>query len=521
MAEQALRSELGEERAGRPWLVPTAAGALAAALHVLTATTPGFALFRDELYFLACGQHLAFGYVDQPPFIALVARTAHALFGASMVGLRLFPALAAGGVVALAALLARELGGSRRAEVLAALAVAFAPVHLANLGLLTMNAFDVLAWAAAFYVLARILGRGEERGWMAFGLVAGVGLENKLSMAFLGAGVAVGLVATARGRDELRRRWVWLGALVALALAVPFAAWQAAHGWPMRDLIAATAQKNVRGGPWGFLAEQIIHIGPVSVALWLVGAAWLAAGRDARLFRPLAVAVAVVLAILLSDPFAKAYYLAPAHALLLAAGAVAVARATEAAGRRWIVPAWASLAAAGGLVALPLTKPLLPAERFVAYARALGVSPRAEERHERSRLPQFFADRLGWPDLAAAVADVHGALPARERAVACIYVDNYGEAGAIDFYGAGRGLPPALSGHNNYWIWGPRGCSGDVVIVLTGDREALDQVFESVTEVGSFLCGDCMPYENGKRLYVARHIKRPLAELWPKLERIM
>jgi len=506
------------ERAPTPGrvVVPLVAAVLTVCLQLGTAATAGYGLFRDELYFIACGQHLAFGYVDQPPMIALLARASHALFGQSLVGLRLLPALAAGGTVALAALLARELGGSRRAELLAAAATATAPVHLANFGILTMNAFDVLAWAAAFLVLARTLAGKSPRGWLWFGLIAGLGLENKLSMLFLGAGVAVGLVATSAGRRELRRPGPWLGGALALALAAPNLVWQALHGWPMRELIAATARKNVASTPWSFLAGEVLLIGPVMVPIVVLGAVWLLVAKGARPYRLLGVAALVVLGILLADRYAKGYYLAPLFALLFAAGAAALARQTS---RRatWVPVVCAGLTVVAGLAALPLAKPVLSPDDYVAYEAALGVSPSSGERLERVRLPQLFADRLGWPELAHDVASAYAALPPADRAVACVFVDNYGEAAAIELYGAAAGLPPVLSGHNNYWVWGPRGCTGQVMIVLAGDRRTLDRHFTTVEEVARRDCADCMPYERRRRLFVARGLKVPIAEVWPGL----
>ncbi len=504
----------------RPWLLPLAIGAAAALLHLATAATPGFDLFRDELYFLACGQHLSLGYVDQPPFIALVAKLAHGLFGEWKPGLRLLPALAGGGTATFAVLLARELGGKRGAELLAGAAAALAPVHLANMSLLTMNAFDVLAWAAAFYVLARVFLRGEQRLWIAFGLVAGVGLENKVSVLFLGAGVAVGLVATARGRAMLRTRWPYLGGAIALALAAPYFAWQASNGFPLRDLVAATARKNVRWTWGGYGFEQLIQIGFASAPLWLGGAVWLFAGprrKDTTFFGAV---VLTVLAILLSDPYSKPYFLAPLHVLPLAAGAVALEQWAERRRAPWLAPAWAVLVVLVGAVALPIVKPVLSPDAFVAYSRALGLRAGADERHEMGRLPQMFADRMGWRDLAGRVAAVHASLPPADREKACVFADNYGEAGAIEIYGEGR-VPTVLSGHNGYWFWGPRGCTGEVMIILAGDREKLDQVFESVTDAGPWECPDCMPYERHKRLWVVRGLKQPLSELWPSLKDII
>lgn len=485
--------------------------ALTFALHLASAGGHGY--FRDELYYLACAEHLDLGYVDHPPLVAWLAALVRATLGTSTYALRLAPAAAAAATVACAGALAAEFGGRRFAQVLAALAVMLAPVGLALASVFTMNPFDHLAWAACFLLAIRALRGDSPRLWLAFGLVAGLGLLNKISVLFLGLGLALGLVA-ARRWDVFKNLYFWLGGALAAALFAPHVAWQIAHGWPTREFIAnASAGKNLALAPLEFLREQALQIGPGSLPIWVAGLGYLLLARAARPFRALGFAYLVALAVMLTTA-AKPYYLAPAYSVLLAAGAAYLSdRARSRLGRPLLV----LLVVGPGLLAAPLARPLLSDDAYVRYAAALGVAPGTDERHELGRLPQFFADMHGWPEFAAAVARVHAALPADERAAACVAGRNYGEAGALDLFGRELGLPPAISAHNSYHLWGPRGCTGEVVILPARDRRELDALFERVELAATFDCDDCMPYEDDLPIWVARDIRTPLAELWPAL----
>jgi hypothetical protein len=481
------------------------------ALHV--ATSAGYGIFRDEMYYLACGNHLAWGYVDHPPLVALIAWLCQRTLGDSLTALRLAPALAAGGVVLLTGSLARQLGGERDAQLLAGLAVALAPIYLALASILSMNAIDILVWTATVVVVSRTLVSGDRRLWLVFGALAGIGLQNKLSMLFLGFGVAVGLLF-AREWQHLRSRYLWLGGVLSALIFAPHLAWQAANGWPTAEFIQRAATiKNVAFSPMEFLTQQTLQMNPLTLPLWAAGLVFLIVGRQARSVRALGWAFVAVLAVMLSRS-AKPYYLAPAYPILFAAGAVLVERLS--ARRPWLVRSAIVLVGVSGSALAPIAKPLLPVDSYVAYRDALGLAPGTDERKELDRLPQFFADMHGWEDMARAVAGVYAALPSEERKSACVFGQNYGQAGAIDYFRGTYELPPAISGHNNYWLWGPGSCSGDVLIIIGGDRSDHEGAFESVSEAARFDCTDCMPYEDDQPLFVARGLQAPIAQVWPQ-----
>jgi hypothetical protein len=483
--------------------------------HALTAQ--GYGYFRDELYYLACSQHLALGYVDHPPLIAVVTWLTRTLLGDSLYALRFFSAVAAAATVYLSAAIARELGGSRFAQTMAAVAAAVPPVYLAVFSVLSMNALDILLWAIAAWILVRILKGGDPRLWIAFGLVAGLGLQNKLSILFLGFGLVVGLVVT-RDWRHLSSPWFWIGGILSLVIFAPHVWWQAANGWPTLEFMEnARLNKNLPLSPQAFLGEQVMMMHPLTFPLWLAGLGFFLLARSGRPYRALGWTYLVVLLVMITQR-AKPYYLSPIYPMLFAAGALVLERVASR--PRW---GWSKVAAPAtlvvtGLVLAPLVKPILPVDTYVEYAKRLGQAPRTDERHELGRLPQFLADMHGWPELAATVAAAYQKLPPEDQARACIFAQNYGQAGAIDFFGPEHRLPKAISGHNSYFLWGPGDCDGEVMLVLADDRERVDALFERVEPGALFTCQDCMPYENNLTVWICRGAQISVSELWPRVK---
>jgi len=492
------------EALGR-WALPLAT------LALMLITAPGYGIFRDELYYLSCSRRLAFGYVDHPPLVALLAALVRAVAGESLVALRALPAAAFAATVLLAGDTARALGGGRWARLLAQLLTATAPVFLALGSIFSMNAFDLLVWAGLCRLAVALLAGGSPRLWLAFGALAGAGLQNKLDVGLLGAALAAGILAARR--DLLGERRLWLGAALALGLFLPHLIWQVAHDFPTREFVAnAQSGKIVALGPLGFLAAQAGTVGPVAALMALAGLLWLLGAPAARPFRPLGLAVALVLATFAFSA-AKPYYFAPAFPLLFAAAGVALEGWTARRAPRW-TRRLAVGAAVSALIAAPLAKPLLPVEDYLRYAARLGQQPGSDEHHELGRLPQFFADMHGWRELAAEVGRVAAALPESERARLCVFANNYGQAGAIEHFAREFRLPPVVSGHNSWWLWGPGGCTGEVMLILGGEVEDYRQIFASVEAVGQHASDLGMPYEN-VTLWLARGPQAALADVWP------
>ncbi len=484
-------------------------------LHL--AFNAGYGYFRDELYNIVCGERLGFGFVDHPPLTPLLARLSRAVFGDSLGGLRFLPAVAGAATVFLAGLIARRLGGKRFAQGLASLAVLLATVILVFDGMLTNNSFDILFWTLAAWLLLVILQDGRPRLWPAFGAVAGVGLQNKYSVAFFVAGLVLGLLLTSRRREFLRV-WPWAGAAVALGLWLPNIVWQVRNGLPFIELNRnAVLFKNTRLSPLDFLAGQAMEIHPLNFLLLLAGLAWcfMAPGkREARIF---GWAYLFVLGFFVFSG-GKAYYMSPFYPTMLAAGAVAAEKLFSKARRGWLKPAAVVLLVVTAVPTIPFALPVLPVGTFVSYARALGFMPPASERKEMGALPQHFADRFGWPELAADVGAVFRSLPKDEQQACLVFGQNYGEAAAIDVFGRELGLPRAASGHNHYYLWGPGVHSPKAVIIVGGRAEDHRRAFADVREAARHRNAFAMPYESDLPIYVCRGPKVPLRDLWPSVK---
>jgi hypothetical protein len=475
--------------------------------------------FRDELYYMACGEHLAWGYVDQPPLIALISWFARHAFGNSMFDMRLLPALAGAAVVFLAGWLAAEFGGGLFAQFLAALAMLFAPAYLAFDSFLSMNAFEPLFWTLCALIVIRIAKGGSPALWVLFGVVAGLGLENKHTMLVFGFAVVAGLLISEQ-RPLLDSKWIWMGGALALALFLPNLIWEARHGWSQIQVVRAGQEyKNYPVGPLRFVFEQILYLQPVELPVWLAGFIWFFGAAEGKRFRFFGWAYVIVMAIFILL-LGKTYYSLPIYPILMGSGGVALERLLFGAQRRrWIAWAYCALVVIAGVVSLPFGVPLLPVDSFVRYSQILPYSRTVKmERDATVALPQLYADMFGWDNMAATVARVYHALPPAEQRSCAILAGNYGEAGAIDYYGPALGLPKAISGHNNYYLWGPRNDTGDCVILFGENADRYANLFGEAQLVATITDQFAMPSERGVHVYVCRKPSASLAILWPNFK---
>ena len=500
------------------WLV----GAIALAKLALNVAFHGrYGYFRDELYYIACSDHLAWGYVDHPPLSIVILKLTRLVAGDSLFAIRFPAALATALTIVLTALIARRLGGGRFAQGLAALSVALAPIVLGNGAVFSMNAFDLLFWALGSFVLVLILTGGTPRLWLLYGFIVGAGLMNKYSMLFFGAGTVAALVLTPRRRDLLLA-WIWLGGLIAALMILPHVLWEVRHGWPTLEFIHnATAEKNAPISAAEFLRSQPTLTGFGQAIVWVAGLVFFGRARGNASVRALALMFPIVAAIMIAGN-SKPYYLSPIYFPFIAGGAVAIEAASREALRwtRWIVVGAILFL---GAVALPFTVPVLPVDQFIRYEQALGVKPATDERDVMGDLPQYYADMFGWEEMVAKVAAVYERLTPDERQHTVIYVRNYGEAAALDFFGHRYGLPRATCAHNNYWYWG----SGDPdmrVAIVFGDRRTLEDNladlkgpgrFDDVSLAATTRCEHCRPFENGRMIFVCRGPHFTFEEIWP------
>ena len=474
--------------------------------------------FRDEFNYLACGEHLAWGYVDQPPLLPFLVRISRLILGDSLRSIRFLPALATSATIIVTALIAREFGGRRFALILSAVAFVVAPIYMSDAGLLVTNSLEPLLWMGCVYFAVLAIKR-DPRYWLLFGVAAGLGLEEKYSIALLGFGIVVGLLMT-KHRRVLINKWFILGGVAAFLIFLPNLIWNASNSWPFLELmhnIRATG-RDVLLSPFEFLTQQILLLHPFTAPIWITGLIALLVSERLRNYRMFGwcYLVAFTAFVVLSG---KNYYLAPIYPVLFAAGAVVIESGIERLKQTWLMPAMIIILLAGGIIFAPIVVPILPVEGLLTYLDKLPFKvPRSEHSHEGAALPQHYADQFGWEEMTAKTAEAWNSLSSSERADCPVFAQDYGQAGAIDFFGPRYGLPPAISGHQTYFLWGPREFTGKCMIVLDDKREKLEQLFESVEYAGS----SDNPYalERNIPVFICRGPKfGTLSDLWPKVKR--
>jgi len=490
------------------------------AAHMLVSGRYGY--FVDELYYLACSHHLAWGYVDQPPLIAVITWMERVTLGDSLPALHFLPAAAAGLRVLLTGWIARELGAKRFGMVLACVCVMVAPIYLGLDSLLTMNVFESLFWMGAALIALKIFNGASQKLWLLFGAVCGVGLLNKHSMMFFGFGLFLGLALT-KQRRQFASPWIWLGGLIALLIFLPNLLWEVHRGFPTIELLRNVQQsgRNTEVGPVRFMVMQALMIfHPLTAPVWIAGLVELLRDREGKGWRVLGIAWLVIMTCMLTM-HGRMYYPAPAYPMLFAAGGLAFERwfAGMRSGR-WLRPAYIAVLAITGVLIAPFAYfPMLTVDQYIAYAKFWHFGPPPIETHRLGPLPQIYADQFGWKEMAQVVADAYHKLPPEEQKSCGIFGQNYGQAGAIDFFGAKMGLPPAISGHQNYYYWGPRGYTGECLIVMADRPERLHELFDSVEFAGHVEHPLSMPYQHFD-VYVCRKPKfGTLEAVWAKIKR--
>src|SRR5581483_11322365 len=449
-----------------------------------------YGYFRDEFDYIACGNHLAWGYVDQPPVIPFLTHISRAMLGDSLRAIRFIPALASSLLVVQTALITRELGGKFYAMLLAAITVVIAPQYLSNGSLLTTNCLEPNLWMACAYFVVLAIKRSEPRHWLWIGVFAGIGLEEKYSIALFVFGIATGLLLTEQRRVFLSK-WFWLGALAMFLIFLPNLLWNIRYNWPFLELM-----HNIRAEgrdvvlPAGqYFFQQTFLLNPLSSPIWIIGLVAFFTSPKLRQYRVLGWSYLVCYSVFFAL-HGKNYYLAPVYPMLLAGGSVVIddflsgaqdVHARRRTGLGLLKPVIAIVLLAAGLyLVAPIVIPVFSPDRFLAYTKKLPFKlPVMEHSHARAALPQWYADQFGWNEIVAETAVAWNQLTPDERKDEnCgIFAQDYGQAGAIDFLGRKYGLPKSLSGHQTWFLWGPRGYSGNCMIVLDDRRKKLEQLW--------------------------------------------
>lgn len=484
----------------------------------------GWGYFRDEMYYILCGQHLDWGYVDHGPIVALQARLGIALFGKSLAGIRVFSALAGAVAVFLTGIITWTLGGRRIAQTLAMLGILLAPEYLGLDSFLSMNSFEPVFWMTAVLAILMLLrGAPSTRWWIIFGIAGGIGIENKPSMVVFLVALLIGLLLTPQ-RRVVFTRGALLGVALIVLLALPNLLWQIHNHYPTLEFIhnGKVENKNVVLSPLQFIGAQLLMMSPLSAFLWVAGVVWLLVSRRSREWRFLGWTYVLFLVLMFATRDAKDYYLAPIYPAVFAAGGACWQALLRRRATAWLVPTYATLLIITGVLIVPMSLPIMTPQQWLDYTARTHLRKTAAktENEDLGLLPQFYADRFGWQELADDVTRIYNSLSPADRAHAGIFCSNYGEASAINFLGAGRGLPFAISGHNNYWLWGPHGETGDGVMIIVNGATLDDmrKYYDSVEIAGVMDQPYAMPFEH-RNIYLCRGRKGSIPKDWAEFKK--
>jgi len=500
------------ESARRLLTVPNAAAFLFLALTLATAGRYGF--FGDELYYIVCGKHPAWGYVDHPPMVAFLTFLGTHLFGENIFALRLMSGLAGAATVLLSSRIAEALGGGTFSKSLSALSILFAAAFPALSSFFSMNSVDIMLCTLLFLLFLRVVQAPSPKRWIGLGAVYGAGLLNKYTFLVLGFSLLLSLVITKRW-NVLKSPWLYIAGGLSCFMFLPHILWQISNGWPTLEFMHnATEYKNLSLSPLSFFIQLIVGLNPLTLPLWVLGLGWLLLTEQARPFRYLGWTACFFLLIYMAQN-SKFYYVVPLFPLLLAAGSVAFERFSQRLNARWPRRVVVLALVVSGTILMPLAAPILSVRSFVEYSKTLGLWDMIRmEKGEGDVLPLHFVLRFGWEELVDSVAGAYNALPPEERDSCAILASWYGPAGAVDHFGPALGLPHAISPRNNYWIWGPRGYSGEVVLAVGFSEEFLRKYFEDVR----FVTYAEQEYAYRTNVYLCRNPRIPFDVLWQRIK---
>ena len=486
-------------------------------LALLLIFAGNYGLFRDEYYYIETSKHLAWGFVDLQPLSAVLLAISRTLFGDSIFGIRIFSYLAGSAIVFVSGLIAREMRGSKFAQIFTAFIVIFSGVILGTSSYFSMNSFDILFSALMFYYLIRFVNTGNPKIWLVIGLLFGIGLQNKLTFLFLGFGLAVGLILT-KYRNQIKSKELWIGAAIAFVIFLPNIIWQISNNNPTLEFMRnATEFKNKSLGLIDFTLGSIRELNPGYTLFILTAIYFLFFNKLGKAYNLIGwIFISVFLVFVFNN--GKPYYMGVLFPVMLAAGVIGADLLIEKYLWNFVRYILAALVIPFVIIVTPFAIPVLNVNAFINFSETLGIKPESGERSKLGLLPQFYADRFGWEDMVKQVAAVYNKLSPEEKKEALIFGQNYGEAGAVDFYREKYNLPPAISSHNNYWIWGyPKDYTGKILIVIGSNYKDNSEFFNDVELAATHYNKYGMSYENVD-IFICRNPKMPIGEIWGKIK---
>jgi Dolichyl-phosphate-mannose-protein mannosyltransferase len=476
-----------------------------------------YGLFRDEFYYIEVTKHLAWGYVDMQSFSAVILALSRALFGDSIIGIRIFAYLAGSAIVLVSGLIAREMNGSRFAQIFTAFLVIFSGVILGTSSYFSMNSFDILLSALFFYFLIRLINTGNPKLWLVIGLLFGIGLQNKLTFLFLGFGLAVGLILT-KYRNQLKAKELWIGAAAAFIIFLPNIIWQVSNNFPTLEFMHnATEFKNKSMSILEFANGSLHELNPGYILFVFTAIYFLFFNKDGKKYIMAGwIFVSVFFVFVFNN--GKPYYMGVLFPVMIAAGVIGADTIISTYLKSFVRPLLVAVILPFTLIVAPFAIPILNVDTFIKYSEKLGVTPENSERSKLGSLPQFYADRFGWEDIVKKAALAYNRLSPEEKKEALIFCQNYGEAGAVDYYRKKYNLPPAISSHNNYWMWGyPKNYEGKILIVIGSNYKDNSEFFNNVELAESHSNKYGMPYENVD-IFICKDPKSSIKDIWSKIK---
>jgi len=488
-------------------------------IYIFTLYFTSYGIFRDELYYIACANRTAFGYVDQPPLSIWILAGWKYLLGDSLFVIRLLPAFISSITIFFLGLFTFRLGGGKSAVIIAMLTFMLTPIFLGMTTIYSMNVFDFFFWILAAYIFLQICESSNSNLWYVLGVVIGLGLLNKTSMLWLSAGVLVGTLFTPL-REELKTKYPYIAAGIAFLIFSPYIIWNLTYDFAHLEFMRNAAVHKYGGlTPLSLILDMILIFNPVSILIWIPGIIFYFFNKNSRLFRPLGYIWVITFAILFINWHSKAEYLAPAFQILFAGGAVQIVKWNTRKSK--IKYALAVPVVVINLLLAPYARPLLPVQTFIEYQSILTLGASNSEGKQLADLPQFYADMFGWKGLAQDVDKVYRSLSDEDKKHTVIYCSNYGEAAALEYFGKKYHLPKVICPHNNYWYWWPEKLNATTVIILGGTAEQHLDALEECTLAGIHKSKYAMPYENNLNIFIGRGLKIPLEKIKQELKRFI